>query len=384
MNNCLKKYSTSLTICLGLLVSLISSVAISAVLPEDRTDILFHSYSGGGVTIDGPSVLVRKSLSDSVSVSANYYVDSVSSASIDVLATASPYTEERVESSVGVDYLHEKTIMNFGYTSSEENDYSASSFRFSVSQDFFGDLTNLAFGYSQGSDVVGMRGDPTLQEDASSRNYQFNLSQILTKNWIMNTTVELITNQGFLRNPYRTVRYIDATAGSGYSYEAEAYPQTRTSSSFAIRSMYYLDYRASVMLEYRYFQDTWDIKADNFTIRYTHTIGDHWIIEGNFRTYSQTRADFYSDLFGFAGSQTFLARDKELSTFSSQRIGFAVAYEYPLKSSYLEKISFNFKLDHLLFDYEDFRDVNAGGPVGQEPLYSFSADVIRIFFSVWY
>lgn len=358
--------------------------ADAAILPEDRTDLLFHSYSGGGVTIDGPSLLVRKGLSDSVSVSANYYVDTVSSASIDVVSTASAYDEERIETSIGVDYLHDKTLINFGYTGSEENDYSASSFRFSISQDFFGDLTNLSIGYSQGSDEVGKTGDLSFKKDASSRNYQFNLSQILTKNLIVNTTFETVTNQGFLNNPYRTVRYLDASVGLGYSYEAEKYPETRTSDAVAIRMMYYLQYRASLMLEYRYFTDTWDIEADNVTIRYTHPVGEHWIFETNVRLYSQTGADFYSDLYAFSGSQTFLARDKELSAFTSQRIGFGVAYQYPLKSSFLEKISLNLKVDHLMFEYDDFRNVTAGGLPGQEPLYSFSANVVRFFFSAWY
>ena len=63
----------------------------AAVLPEDRADIMFHEYDGGGVEINGPSILVRKSVSKNVSAYAKYYVDSVSSASIDVITTASPY-----------------------------------------------------------------------------------------------------------------------------------------------------------------------------------------------------------------------------------------------------------------------------------------------------
>ena len=58
--------------------------AHAGVLPEDRADVLYFRYDGGGVTIDGPSVLVRKSIGEHVSVAANYYIDMVSSASIDV------------------------------------------------------------------------------------------------------------------------------------------------------------------------------------------------------------------------------------------------------------------------------------------------------------
>ena len=97
---------------------------------------------------EGPSVLVRKAYKDKFSAWGNYYVDMISSASIDVVTTASPYTEEREEISVGLDYLHGKTFMGLAYTNSEESDYSANAVRFGISQDFFGDLTTLGISYA--------------------------------------------------------------------------------------------------------------------------------------------------------------------------------------------------------------------------------------------
>ena len=56
----------------GLLVAVLTAqLSTAAVLPEDRLDILYHSFDGGGVTIDGPSVLVRKNIKETVSVYAN-------------------------------------------------------------------------------------------------------------------------------------------------------------------------------------------------------------------------------------------------------------------------------------------------------------------------
>ncbi|MDJ0806416.1 MAG: hypothetical protein QNJ78_06230, partial [Gammaproteobacteria bacterium] len=76
-------------------LALLCLPAGSAVLPEDRADLMYHVYDGGGVEVTGPSILVRKSVGESVSISGNYYVDSISSASIDVITSASPYQEER-------------------------------------------------------------------------------------------------------------------------------------------------------------------------------------------------------------------------------------------------------------------------------------------------
>ena len=80
-------------------------------MPDDRTDVLYHLYEGGGIQIDGPSILVRKKVGKSVSFVSNYYVDMISSASIDVVTTASPYTEERTQWSLGMDYLRGNTTI---------------------------------------------------------------------------------------------------------------------------------------------------------------------------------------------------------------------------------------------------------------------------------
>ena len=51
---------------------------------------------------------------------------------------------------------------------------------------------------------------------------------------------------------------------------------------------------------------------------------------------------------------------------------------------FVAKGSVNLSWDHIMFDYDDFRDLRQNGPVGGEPLYSFSADVLQFFVSFWY
>ena len=147
----------------SIVLLLIGGAAAAGVLPDDRTDMLYHLYDGGGVEIDGPSILVRKKATKNISVVGNYYVDMVSSASIDVVTTASPYTEERKQWSVGMDYLRGNTTMSINYVSSEESDYDASTYSFSVSQDMFGDLTTLTLSYALGDDLVRRSDDPTFR-----------------------------------------------------------------------------------------------------------------------------------------------------------------------------------------------------------------------------
>jgi hypothetical protein len=358
----------------------------AAVLPEDRADMLFHSYDGGGVTISGPSMLVRKQFATNFSASANYYVDRVSSASIDVITTASPYTEERTQYSVGMDYLHDSWILSTGLTKSEENDFVANTFSIGVSQDVFGDLTTISLGYSLGQDEVSRRGDTLFSDEVQRQHYRLGVSQILTQNLLLGISLETITDEGFLNNPYRSVRFVDSESALGYSYEPEVYPRTRTSDAAALRLRYYLPYRAALHGELRRYADSWDISARSFEIGYTHPFDGGWTFEAKFRLYSQENADFYSDLFPNPQFQNFIARDKELSTFSSSTVRFGVSYDI-LRSGwrFLERGSINFSYDYIEFEYEDFRDLTQPTPLpGEEPLYSFGADVIQLFVSFWF
>ena len=360
----------------------------AGVLPDDRADVLYHLYDGGGVEIDGPSVLVRKKVGNSVSFVGNYYVDMVSSASIDVVTTASPYTEERTQWSLGMDYLRGSTTMRVGYTSSEESDFDANTFSFSVSQDMFGDLTTLTLSYALGDDLVRKADDDAFERPLDRQVFGVGLTQILTRKLIATLNVETVTEEGYLNNPYRVVRYADPTAELGYRFEGEHYPNTRTGTAVGLRARYFLPYRAALEAEYRFYTDTWDIESDTAAVSYIHPWGD-WTFTGKYRWYDQTGAHFYRDLFARSEETNFRGRDKELSPLTSDTLTLQAAYEF-IKDDGFEAFGFikrakvTASINMLSVDYHDFSDLTAQAVIGEEPLYSLDADVFQLYFSFFY
>lgn len=359
----------------------------AGVLPEDRADILYHLYDGGGVEIDGPSILVRKKLGTSVSIVGNYYVDMVSSASIDVITTASPYTEERKQWSLGMDYLRGASTIRFNYTSSTESDYDAETISFSVSQDLFGDMTTLTLGYALADDKIGRSDDPTFERHLDKQVYSIGLTQILTKNLITTLNFETITDEGYMNNPYRSVRYFDSGSAVGYSFEPELYPNTRTSNALGIRARYFLPYRAAIEGRYRFFTDTWNIEGHTFSLSYIHP-WRQWTFTGKFRYHDQTGADFYSDLFARSEATNFRGRDKELSPLTSYTFKLKAAYEFLSDDGndwgFVKRGTVTASIDRLHIDYHEFSDLTALGTIGNEPLYKLDADIFQLFFSFWY
>ena len=380
---------TLLTLCVC------TAPVIGGVLPEDRADVMYHYYNGGDITVEGPSVLIRKKVGDNLSFTVNYYEDMISSASIDVKLSASPYHEKRTQWSGGVDYLHGKSTYSAGAITSKEPDYKANTIYFSLSQDMFGDLTTLSLGYRRGWDQIyrdikvngDIINDPTFHERADHRGYSLSLSQILTRNTIANFSYELLTDQGYLANPYRKIRYLSPGQGEGFTLADQVYPDTRTSNSASLSLKHYLPWHASVTGQYRFFRDTWGIVANTFEVDYTQP-WHSWIFDGTLRYYKQNAADFYSDLFPRADYQNFMARDRELAAFTTYTIGGGVAYQFPHYgwAPWVSRSSLNLHYEHFLAKYSDFRDALLAPEygAGNEPLYQLNANVFTVFLSIWY
>ncbi|MEL7449376.1 MAG: DUF3570 domain-containing protein [Pseudomonadota bacterium] len=363
---------------------LLAPFAVQAeVLPEDRADVMYHRYEGDNITIEGPSLVVRKNLGSHLSMKGTYYVDSITSASIDVVTNASAYTEERTETGFGVDYLRGRTTVSMGFSNSDENDFTAQTGYLQISQGMFGDLTTVSMGYSQGKDEVRRTGDDAFLENAERRNFRLGLTQILTRKLILGLNYEGITDEGYLNNPYRTVRYLNDDGS--FSFQPEQYPNTRTSNAASVTGRYHLPVKGALYGDYRWFEDTWGIGADTYQVGYTQEFGERWTLDAHVRMYSQNSADFYSDLFPRENAQNFLARDKELSTFQSQTFGIGLRYEFAQNGlGFIDRGTINLKYDHIQFNYDDFRNIPAGGNPGEEPLFEFTAGVVQFFMSLWF
>ncbi len=382
---------------LAALTALLLVRATSAdVLPDDRADIFYSKYSGGGMDITGESVLVRKKFGENFAVEGNFFIDKVSGASVDVLSNASVIKDERKQKSLSLDYIRNKTQYNLSYTQSSERDYISDTTHFSLSQDMFGDLTTVSLGFTESRDKVGENNGKSYAPNvawlghAESRSYEGGLSQIITKNLIAGATVEVVTDEGLLSNPYRSIRYLDTTVPLGYSLGQQIYPNTHTSTAVETRVKYYLPYRAAASLSYRYFSDTWGIRANTIELGYTHPISNKFILEGRIRHYSQNSATFYSDLFPFANSQNFVARDQNLAGQTNNTYGFKGTWAFaPEGFLIFKRATATLDVSRIQFKYSDFRNIKAysianGYAPGTEPEYAFNAMVYQVYVSMFF
>jgi hypothetical protein len=387
-------HSSTLARLLGIALLALGAAAQADVLPDERADVMWKIYDGGGLKVQGPSALVRTNVTDQVSLTASYMVDTVTGASIDMLVLgASPLHEVRKEKTFGIDYLYGKTTYSAGVESSVENDYDDSTASFSIAQDMFGDLTTVTLSASRGWDIITRvidakrDKDPNFRKRSDRKTWALGVSQILSRNLIAGFDYEAITEQGYLQNPYRAIRYLASPGSALYLTAPEIYPGTRTSNAVAVRLKYYLPWRASLTGKYRYFFDTWDIRAHTAELDYTQPLfKDTVMADLTYRYYRQNSASFYSDLFEFPNQQNFMARDRELASQINNTMGLALSYDL-MKSRhwFVKKATASVHYDYILYRYLDFRDATQRQlPAGTEPLYHYKASVIQTFISIWF
>ena len=339
--------------------------AHAATLPENKAEAIYHVYDGGGVKATGPALLVRKSLADRVSLSAQYYVDAVSNASIDVVTTASPFKETRKAYDFGADWLVRDSLVSLGVSRSDEPDYIAQAVNADVSHEVFGGMTTVSLGFTRARDQVGKKGETGWVDQASHWQYRAGVTQILTPRWLVSLNTEAVADSGFLGSPYRAARVFGAAV-------PERNPRTRSSRAVKLRTLYdsgSLLAGSSVRAEFRRYWDNWDIKATTTEFGLAKHLGQSFLLDASLRHYSQGKALFYSD--NATAETIYVSRNRQLSSFKSTSFSVRISYTWPrLPPGWDLKLVGAYERKSFRFD--DFTDLRTGSN------YSYDANVMQL------
>ncbi len=339
-------------------------------LPENKAELIYHVYDGGGVQATGPALLVRKSLADRVSLSAQYYVDAVSNASIDVVTTASPFKETRTAWDVGADLAVRDSLISLSFNSSREPDYQADTLGLDVAQEVFGGMTTLNLGFSRARDRVGRNSAGVADlnsggffDQATRWQYRFGATQILTPRWLASLNFEAVSDSGYLGSPYRAARVFGAAV-------PERNPRTRSSRAVKLRVLGEVAAGTALRTEYRHTWDNWDIRSHTVEVALSRTFGPAWLADLSLRHYRQNAALFYSDN---AQEETlYVSRNRQLSSFNSLGLGAKLSWALPgAAQRHGLKLTGAYELKR--FDFQDFTDLRTGQP------YRYDAQVLQLF-----
>jgi hypothetical protein len=352
-----------LTLLGGVLGGLFAAGGARALdLPADRAEAMFHSYNGGGVTANGPALLVRKSIADRCRCRPR----TTSTRSATRRSTSSrPRARTRNAATNTPSAPTTSTAIRrsrFGLSSSKEPDYTANRYSLDISQETFGGMTTVSLGFTRGSDQVGKHDAPEFADTATHWQYRVGVTQILTPRWIASANFEAISDDGYLGSPYRIARVFGAAV-------PERNPRTRSSRAMNFRVNGDLGSRDAVHLQYRYFWDTWAIKAHTVELGYSRYFGDKWLADCVAALLPPGPALFYSD--NAQSETTYVSRNRQLSTFDSVGLGAKVAYTWRKVPGRYE-VKLNGGYEYVRYKYSDFTDIRTGTP------YGFNAGVLQL------
>lgn len=342
--------------------------AHAATLPDDRAELTYHLYDGGGVRASGPAVLVRKSLGERVALSAQYYVDAVSNASIDVVTTASAFKEKRIATDFGADWLVGNTTLSLTVNRSEEPDYIAQGVGLDVATEVYGGMTTVSLGFTRARDLVGQKLVQGWIDRALHWQYRAGITQILSPRWLLSLNAEAVSDEGFLGSPYRAARVFGAAV-------PERNPRTRSSRAIKLRSIAdtgALVARSSLRLEYRYYWDTWDVKAHTTEVGVAKHLAPRFIVEALLRHHTQDKALFYSD--DAQAETVYVSRNRQLSTFATTAVGARLTHTWPGRTPGTE-LRLTGSLERKQFRFKDFTDPRTDRP------YAYDANVVQLVVS---
>ena len=132
----------------------------------------------------------------------------------------------------------------------------------------------------------------------------FGVSQVLTRDLVVQINYSFSDNSGYLNDPYKFLSVVDGVTGDtvprippsgvegpSHVFRFESRPEERSKHSLYGAAKYNI--RGKVLdASYRYMTDDWDIDSHTVDLRFRWPIGNGYI-EPHVRFYTQTEAEFY-------------------------------------------------------------------------------------------
>ena len=288
-----------------------------------NNSVVTTSFSLAKKLIEGTAILLDIEL-DKVSLPPA--VDGQTGATRPARKQDERFEKNRGQVIVGLEQsLGSTTTLAFNAYRSQELDYISNSAIVTLSQELFQRNTTITLRGQVNDDRVG-----ELQENGAVNNENksvytgaLGLSQVLSTNTVLNLNYDVMIMNGFLSDPYRKVRVF--TSLGGYEIENEIHPDNRLRQAATSKLSQYIEsVKASIIGSYRYYFDDWDVKSHTTEFRFNKYVFDDFILGFNYRYYTQSGANFYSERYDQNQTSEFQTADYKLKPFDSNTFGFNV------------------------------------------------------------
>jgi hypothetical protein len=160
-------------------------------------------------------------------------------------------------------------------------------------------------------------------EPRNSYSASFTLSQVINKRMQLLLLSDLAYQEGLLGTLYHRTYFSDG------SHKIENLPKTRLKLPLGIRWHYFVADRYIIRAYYRYYQDSWGLKANTYEIETPIKLTPFVSISPFYRYYSQQGIDYFAPYQQHDVSEKYYSSDYDLSTLQSHMMGMGLRLSPP-------------------------------------------------------
>jgi hypothetical protein len=255
-----------------------SSISLRYLDYADRQSGLdrIHAHS--------PSIAVSAPVASDWSIEGTLTADDVSGASPryhTAISGASHMHDERKAGDVAVTRYFRRGTLTAGAAYSTEHDYVSRALSLNGTVSSEDNNTTWAFGLAGSRDRIDPVNHVVADEHKRTVSVLAGVTRVLTPNDIGQLTLTRTNGSGYYNDPYKLF---------------DNRPRSRRENTVLLRWNHYVDATGgTTRLGYRYFSDSYRIRAHTLSAEYVQPLGGGWSLVPELRLYSQSAAYFYYD-----------------------------------------------------------------------------------------
>lgn len=238
-----------------------------------------------------------------------WFVGESASGEPKVIMSGASIEDTRTEVTVATRYYFDRGQAGISYTNSDEDDYESDAFSVDGAFNSADGMRTYSAALSVSSDDI----DPTQGEfptntesdDKDITSGYLGVSQIISKNALVRFGLGYTYREGFLTDPYKF---------------RDRRPDERKEWVFSAGLRRFFDEQdAALRVDYRYFDDDWDVVSHTLDVAWVQNIGQDIQFTPFVRYYTQDEAEFFSNIADTG--KRYYADDYRLSAFGAFSYG---------------------------------------------------------------
>ena len=231
-----------------------------------------------------PSIAVTAPVASDWSIEGTLTADDVSGASPryhTAISGASHMQDERKAGDIAVTRYFRRGTLTAGAAYSTEHDYVSRALSLNGTLSSEDNNTTWAFGLAGSRDRIDPVNHVVVDEHKRTLSVLAGVTRVLTPNDIGQLTFTRTNGDGYFNDPYKLF---------------DNRPRSRRQNTALLRWNHYVDSTGGTSrLSYRYYSDSFRIRAHTLSGEYVQPLGGGWSIVPELRLYTQSAAYFYYD-----------------------------------------------------------------------------------------